>query len=210
MASVTLYDNLGKSIGSLELDAKVFGVEVNPTLVHEALLAQEKNARVAIAHTKTRGEVRGGGRKPWRQKGTGRARHGSRRSPIWVGGGITFGPRNERNFSVKINKKARRNALRMVLSDRAANEQIVAVDPLTLEDAKTKQLNTLLTALPSKDASTLLIVSSENMNVRRAAQNLPHVKAIGPNSLNVKDLLVAKYIVASKEAIEAITKTYGA
>lgn len=209
MASVTLYNNQGEKSGEMQLDDALFQVAVNPTLVHEAMIAQNANARAAIAHTKTRGEVRGGGRKPWKQKGTGRARHGSRRSPIWSGGGITFGPRSIRNFSKKLNRKARSKALAMVLSDKVAHEKLVAVDSLRFEAAKTKVLADVLNKLPSKAGkSTLIITVPENKSVATTARNLQKVATLPANSLNVVDLLRYDYVVATKDALEMISEMY--
>src|SRR3989338_3936812 len=132
MAKVILYNQTGSEVGELSLDASLFDVAVDMALVHEAVVAQEANSRQVLAHTKDRGDVAGTGKKPWKQKGTGRARHGSRRSPIWVGGGITFGPTKDRNYSLKMNRKARRKALAMVLSDKVANNALFAVDSLVL------------------------------------------------------------------------------
>src|SRR3989338_10491140 len=140
MAKVILYNQTGSEVGELSLDATLFDVAPDTALVHEAVVAQEANSRQVLAHTKGRGEVAGTGKKQWKQKGTGRARHGSRRSPIWVGGGITFGPRNDRNFSLKMNRKARRKALAMVLTDKLISARLVAVDDLGVEEGKTKQL----------------------------------------------------------------------
>jgi large subunit ribosomal protein L4 len=144
MAVVSLYNTKGENIGSLTLEASLFDVKLSPALVHEAVVAQQANSREAIAHTKTRGEVAGSSKKPWAQKGTGRARHGSTKSPIWVGGGITFGPRNDRNFSLKINKRAKRKALAMILSEKVATERFVAIDALDLKNGKTKELAQIL------------------------------------------------------------------
>jgi len=144
MPNVNLYNQEGKEIGKAELTSEIFDVKLNSNLVHQAVVAQTANKRQVLAHTKDRSEVRGGGKKPWRQKGTGRARHGSIRSPLWRGGGITFGPTNERNFSLKINKKAKRKALLMCLSDKAKNERIILVDNLELAEAKTKKFFQIL------------------------------------------------------------------
>ncbi|TAK03307.1 50S ribosomal protein L4 [Patescibacteria group bacterium] len=208
MAKVTLYNQEGAKVGELALDPALFEVKANPALVHEAVVAQTANSRVVTAHTKDRGEVAGTGKKPWKQKGTGRARHGSRRSPIWVGGGVTFGPTSERNFSVKMNRAARRKALAMVLSDKVAGERLVAVDSLALPEAKTKRVAFMLAKLPLAGSKTLIVVEAENRGVARAAKNLPRVSTISVGSLNVVDLLSHETIVASKAALEALVKTY--
>ncbi len=208
MARVTLYNQEGKDVGQVELDATLFDVEINPALVHDAVVAQTANVREAIAHTKGRGEVAGTGKKPWKQKGTGRARHGSRRSPIWVGGGITFGPRNDRNFSLKLNKKARRKALAMVLTDKVQSGQFIAVEQLKVEDGKTKQLAALLGKLPVAGKKTLILVEPENRAVSLAAKNIPHVETLPINALNVVALLQKPNVLISKEGIDLLVHLY--
>jgi len=208
MAKVSLYNLEGKQTGELELDATLFDVKANPALVHEAVVAQQANARDVLAHAKDRSEVRGGGKKPWKQKGTGRARHGSRRSPIWIGGGITFGPSKLRNFAKKFNRRAKRQALAMVLSDKVTNSCFVAVEDLKVEDAKTKSLATILGKLPVAGKKTVLLVEPENKTVARAARNLPNISTLPADSLNVVDLLSNECVLASKEAVDVIVKTY--
>jgi large subunit ribosomal protein L4 len=208
MASVTLYTTEGSKKGELDLDDRLFGVRISPALVHEAVVAQAANARVAIAHTKTRGEVSGSGKKPWKQKGTGRARHGSKRSPIWIGGGITFGPRKDRNFSLKINKKARRKALTMVLTDKVASNLFIAVDQFAIEDLKTKQLKAILEKLPLTGKKTLIITAPDNRTVIRAAQNLKDISTIPANTLNIIDLLTHQNVLITQTAVELITQIY--
>jgi large subunit ribosomal protein L4 len=208
MAVVSLYNINGEKTGTIELDPSLFGVEASSDLVHEAATAQMDNARSAIAHTKDRSDVRGGGRKPWKQKGTGRARHGSRNSPIWSGGGVTFGPRNIRNFSSKINKKAKRKALAMVLSDKVANEKFVAVEDFILKDGKTKELAAILEKLPVANKKTLIVLPPENKNVARAAQNIKKVNTLPTNTINVVDLLKTDYVLFSKDAIDQISLVY--
>jgi len=209
MATVKIYNLKGEVVGDLKLSEKIFDVKLKNALVNEASVAQQTNSRIALAHTKTRGEVRGGGKKPWKQKGTGRARHGSTRSPIWVGGGITFGPRRDRTFDIKVNRKVRRQAICMVLSERVAENKFVALDELTIAGGKTNILSAGMKKLPSTGKSVLLVIDPKNMDARRAAQNLQKVTTIAPNSLNVRDLLKFQYIVAPKAEIETITKTFG-
>lgn len=208
MAKVTLYKQDGTSAGELSLDAALFDVKPNQSLIHEALVAQQANSRRAIAHTKDRSEVSGTGKKPWKQKGTGQARHGSRRSPIWVGGGITFGPRNDRNFSVKLNKAAKRKALAMVLTDKVASEKFVAVESMELTEAKTKTFAGILKKLPGAGKKTLVVLETANASAARAGRNLPRVTTLPAHSLNIGDLLAHEFVVASKDAIDSITKTY--
>lgn len=208
MARVTLYTIDGSKKGELTLDDSLFAVPVNAALVHEAVVAQTANSREAVAHTKTRADVAGTGKKPWKQKGTGRARHGSRRSPIWSGGGITFGPRSDRNFSVKMNRQARRKALAMVLSDKVTNDRFVVVDTLVSEEGKTKELLQLLTKLPSAGKKTLIVTAPENKLMSRAARNVPDVTTIPANALNVVDLLRFDYVVISEPAVTMVTEIY--
>lgn len=208
MAKVTLYNQQGKSVGELALDSMLFDVKPNEALIHEAFIAQNANSRQVLAHTKDRSEVAGTGKKPWKQKGTGQARHGSRRSPIWVGGGITFGPRNDRNFTLKLNKSAKRKALAMVLTDKVASEKFVALETMVLPEAKTKSMSLVLKSLPSAGKKTLIVLEPSNKEAARAARNLPKVSTLSARSLNIGDLLSHEFIVASKEAIECITKTF--
>ena len=210
MAKTTLFNAQGKAVSEIELSDAVFGVALKNHVVHEAYVAQLANSRVGLAHTKTRGDVRGGGKKPWKQKGTGRARHGSSRSPIWVGGGVTFGPRSDRDFTIKVNRKVRRAALCMVLSDRVSDKHFIALEDLALADHKTRLLADVLKQLPSATHQTLLVVDPKNTSVRRAAKNLPGVTTIAPNSLNVRDLLHHEFVIAPKAEIESLTKTYSA
>ncbi|MBI4435056.1 50S ribosomal protein L4 [Candidatus Uhrbacteria bacterium] len=207
MARVTLYSIDGSKKGDLTLEDSLFGVKVNPALVHEAIVAQTAGSREPVAHTKTRGEVAGTGKKPWKQKGTGRARHGSRRSPIWVGGGITFGPRSDRNFAVKMNKQARRKALAMVLSDKVVNDRLIAVEDLRGE-GKTKELSQTLGRLPTAGKKTLIVTTPENKLVSRAARNLPNVSSIPANTLNIVDLLRFDYVLMTEPAVALVTSIY--
>ena len=141
MLEAKVYNQEGKEIRTLELPEEIFAVEVKPTLLHEVVTIARANQREVLSHTKGRSEVRGGGRKPWKQKGTGRARHGSSRSPLWRGGGVTFGPTKERNFSMQLNDKVKKQALRMVLTNKLANDHLYIVDKLAIKDGKTKVLN---------------------------------------------------------------------
>ena len=204
MAIAKLYNQQGKDIGTVELSDAIFGVSVKEAVVHQAIVAQNANRRTVLAHTKGRGEVRGGGKKPWKQKGTGRARHGSSRSPIWVGGGVTFGPTKERNFSVKINKTMRRQALLMGLSDKAKAEAIVVVNSLLVTGGKTKLVASMLKALPVV-GRTLLVVDSKNANVRRASSNIPKVITIAPDSVNVEAVVGANKIVIGQDELNTLT-----
>ncbi|MDA0208110.1 MAG: 50S ribosomal protein L4 [bacterium] len=208
MAEVKRYNLEGKETGSVTLSDDLFAREVKPHVVHEVFVAQLANGRSLISSTKDRSEVRGGGKKPWKQKGTGRARHGSRRSPIWVGGGITFGPTLNRVFGKKVNKKMRKEALRMVLSDKVNNDVFIAVDEMRFDDTKTKQAAKMRAALPGANATALIVLTKEEREAARAVENLPKTEAISAESLNVRDLLKFTYVIASEAAIERMQKTY--
>lgn len=210
MAKVKVYNLQGKEQGSVELTADIFDVEINPNVVHEVVEAQRANARQKTAHTKGRAEVRGGGKKPWRQKGTGRARHGSSRSPIWKGGGVTFGPRTERNFAKKVNKKTKRKALCMTLTDKVKENQFVVVDKIALSEIKTKAMIDALKKLPVDGNSALIVLPAQDQVVVKSVANIPKTKAIMADSLNVIDVLSHQYVVVSQDALDTIVKTYNA
>ena len=181
---------------------------MNSDLVHQVAVSQIANRRKVIAHTKNRGEVRGGGRKPWRQKGTGRARAGSIRSPIFRGGGITFGPTNKRVFKKKINKKTRRKALFMVLSAKAKNNSLVLLDKLKIEKAKTKSMAEILRKLPLEGKSSLIVLPEMDRDIILAARNLSKIETIQARDINVLDLLNFKYLVMPKGAVKTIKETF--
>lgn len=204
---VDLYNQKKEKVGKFELPDKIFAVKFNPDLVHQTYVAQISNARKTIAHAKGRAEVSGGGRKPWAQKGTGRARHGSTRSPLWKGGGVTFGPVKERNFSKKINKKAKQKALFMMLSNKVDDKELFVLDKLELVGAKTKEMNKILNNF-SDGKKTLIVLPEKKENIFRATKNLSYVKTLLADSLNISDLLNYKYILTPQEAIKVIEKTY--
>lgn len=213
-----LYNQVGEVIGNVELPDKIFGVAMNAELVKQVLDAQVANARQVIAHTKDRAQVRGGGRKPWKQKGTGRARHASIRSPIWKGGGVAFGPTKDRNFEKKINKKMKRRALFMALSSKIKDKELMVLDSLKFNVSKTKAGANTMKALSSKMEgyraskkkmdSILLITSNQDKMVTRAFDNLPFLEMLSANSLNIKDVLSKKYLVLLQDAVPIIEKTY--
>lgn len=209
MIKSTVYNLEGKQVEELNLDPEIFGVEIKPELIYQVVEVQQANARQTLAHAKTRSEKRGGGRKPWRQKGTGRARHGSRRSPIWVGGGVTFGPTSERNFSKKINKQMKRKALFMGLTDKVKENQIFIVDKLELPEIKTKKIAELFNKLFKKDnASVLLVLAEKNDKINRSARNLPKTKTILADSLNIVDIIKHQNLIIDKAGIKKLTATY--
>ncbi|MBI5077406.1 50S ribosomal protein L4 [Candidatus Falkowbacteria bacterium] len=207
MVKAKLYNVKGEEKGEIKLDPAIFEAPIKESVVHQVLVAIMANRRVPIAHTKTRGEIRGGGRKPWRQKGTGRARHGSIRSPLWRGGGVTFGPRADRNFAKKVNKKMRRKALFMVLSDKARENQISAIEKLELAGAKTRDLVGLLKQM-SLLKSTLIVLAKMDKKIAKAANNLPKVEMISANSLNVYDVLKFNNILFEEKALSTVKSVY--
>lgn len=208
-----IYNLKNEVVGDVELPASVFGVKWNPVLVAQVVRAQLANKRRPWAHAKTRAEVRGGGRKPWRQKGTGRARHGSIRSPLWVGGGKAHGPLKTRDYSQKVNKKMKRAALFSVLSRKLKDGELRIFADLGVAEPKTKQLAAPLRMVlglkkNEKKFDTLLVADKENKNIMRASSNLPKAKATTAESLNVHDALNYKNIFIEKEALGAMSRHY--
>jgi large subunit ribosomal protein L4 len=204
-----VYNQEGKEIGQTLLPKEVFGLKLNTDLVHQVAISQRANRRQVIAHTKGRGEVRGGGRKPWRQKGTGRARAGSTRSPIWKGGGVTFGPSKERNFMKRIPKKMKRKALFQVLSAKAKDNLLIVLDYAPpAARLKTKTMNELLDKLSCKGQTGLIALPQINQNIILAVRNLPRFQTIQAKDLNILDLLSFKYLIMPKESIKVIKETF--
>lgn len=204
MPKLSVYDITGKDTGkTIELNDEVFGVEFNEPVVHQAVVMQLANQRQGTSATKTRGLVRGGGRKPWRQKGTNRARAGSTRSPLWVGGGVTFGPQ-PRSYAKAMTRKARRLALRCALSAKVAAGQLVIVDVINFDDPKTKRTVEMLTAFESADAKNLIITDGEKENVELSARNMRKVTVIENSGLNCFDLLHNNKVFLDMSAVEKI------
>ena len=210
----TLYNQEGKTVGTYALPEGIFNVPMNTDVLHQALIAQESNARSVIAHTKNRAQVRGGGRKPWRQKGTGRARHGSTRSPLWKGGGVSFGPSNERDFSLKINKKQKQKALFMALSSKVKEAKLALLDVLSLPEIKTKKAFEVLHIISDAafggagSRKILVVLPKSDQTIALSVRNIPQVKVLVADSLNVKDLLSYRYVVMVKDAVSVIERTY--
>ena len=204
---VKTYDQTGKEVGQTRLPSEIFDVKVNSDLIHQVVTSQMANKRTVIAHTKDRAQVRGGGKKPWRQKGTGRARHGSRRSPLWKGGGVTFGPTKVRNFEKKINKKMKRKAILMVLSAKVKNDLLLILEKLSLEKPKTKLMAGILGKLPFK-GSALIVLPQLEKDIVRAAKNIKGVATVEARNLNALDLLSFKYLIMPKDSIKAIKETF--
>ena len=194
-------------MSEIKLNEAIFGLPWNDDLVHQAERVAFANQRPVLASTKDRSEVRGGGRKPWRQKGTGRARHGSIRSPLWKGGGVTFGPTSERNFKLKINKKMAQKALITALSGKAKDNEILILDDLKLPAPKTKEMAKVMLNF-SQIKNALLVISEPNENVKRAGNNLPNLEIININNLNILDILKYQYVILTKDGIEYLNKKY--
>ena len=205
MANVSVYNIEGKEVGSIELNDAVFGVEVNEHLVHMAVVNQLANNRQGTQSAKTRSEVSGGGRKPWRQKGTGHARQGSTRSPQWTGGGVVFAPK-PRDYSVKMNKKEKQLAMKSALSAKLAEDKLVVVDKIELEEVKTSVFAKILANL--KAPKSLVVTKDKNDKVVLSANNIPTVKTTATNSLSVYDILKYDKLVLTKDAVAAIEEVY--
>ena len=210
---VELYNLENKSVGQAELPEAVFGIAWKPTLVQQVLTAQLANRRRPWAHAKTRAEVRGGGRKPWRQKGTGRARHGSIRSPLWSGGGKAHGPLKDRDYTQKVNVDMKRLALFSVLSRKLHDGEVRIFDSLALAEPKTKMIAPKLRTIVNppkhvRNLDVLLIPDMENKFLVRAARNLPKTKVVGPGSLNVHDILSYKHLFIDQKAVATILEHY--
>ena len=205
MAKVAVYNMEGKEVGSMDLNDAVFGVEVNEHLVHMAVLQQLANNRQGTQKAKTRSEVRGGGRKPWRQKGTGHARQGSIRAPQWKGGGVVFAP-VPRDYSFKLNKKEKRAALKSVLTSRVQENKFIVVDELKMDEIKTKTFKGVLDNLNAEKA--LVVLNDLDANVIASAKNIPTVKTTQTNELNVFDVLKYNTVVVTKDAVATIEEVY--
>ena len=204
---VPVYNMGGEKVGETELADRIFAAPVNEAVMHQALVRQLANARLGTHKTKTRAEVSGGGRKPWRQKGTGRARQGSTRSPQWRKGGIVFGPQ-PRSYRKKMPRKMRRLALRSALSVKAASEQIILLDTLRMEEPRTKDMVALLDSLSIPD-SALILLSDRDDAVERSVRNIPAVKTLRANYLNIRDLLSHDHLLVPLEALEVIEAIWG-
>lgn len=205
MASVKVYDIEGKEVETLELNDAVFGVEINEHIMHKAVVGQLANNRQGTQSAKTRSEVSGGGRKPWRQKGTGHARQGSTRSPQWTGGGVVFAPK-PRDYSKKLNKKEVAGALKSVLTSKVNEEKFIVLDELKLDEIKTKKFVEVLNNL--EVAKALVVTKDNDKNVMLSARNIPNVKTSLTNTINVYDILKYDTVVITKDAVAAIEEVY--
>jgi len=208
----TVYNQIGEKVGDVELNSKIFDVKPKAHLLAEAVRISQSNSRQGTSNTKTRGEVSGGGKKPWKQKGTGRARVGSTRSPIWRHGGITFGPRANQNWELKINKKAKTAALFMTLSDKVKENRLVIIDQIVLEQPKTKEFLKVLKDLKSKvkdlGSKHMFLMPKKDDKLVRASRNITGIHPTLASSLNLVDVLKADSIIVLKDALVVIEKTY--
>ena len=205
MANVSVYNIEGKEDGTIDLNDAVFGVEVNEHLVHMAVVSQLANKRQGTQKAKTRSEVSGGGRKPWRQKGTGHARQGSTRAPQWTGGGVVFAP-TPRDYSFKLNKKERRAALKSALTSRVEEKKFIVVDEINFDEVKTKKFQDVLNNLSVSKA--LVVLEDGNKNAELSARNIADVKTAKTNTINVYDILKYNTVIATKAAVQAIEEVY--
>ncbi len=205
MANVSVYNMEGKEVGTMELNDAVFGVEVNDHLVHLAVVRQLANNRQGTQKAKTRSEVSGGGRKPWRQKGTGHARQGSTRAPQWTGGGVVFAP-TPRDYSIKMNKKERRAALKSALTSRVQENKLIVLDELKLDEVKTKAMQNVLNNLNVSKA--MVVLADNDANVVLSTRNIPDVITALPNTINVYDVLKYNTVILTKASAAAIEEVY--
>lgn len=201
-----IYNQKGEETGKIELPKEIFELEVNSNLIYQVVLSQQSNRRQNTAKTKGRGEVRGGGRKPWRQKGTGRARHGSIRSPLWAGGGVTFGPSPEKNYKKKIPVKMKRKAMLQILSAKAKENMIFVLDKIELKKPSTKEIAKLLKNLFG--GSVLVVLPSMDKSLILSVRNIPKANTIQAKDLNALDLLNHKYVLLFKDSVDVIKKTF--
>ncbi|MBE6012209.1 50S ribosomal protein L4 [Anaeropeptidivorans aminofermentans] len=206
MAKVSVYNMNGQKTGEMELNDDIFGIKPNMDVVHMSVVQYLANQRQGTQSAKTRAEVRGGGRKPWRQKGTGRARQGSIRSPQWKGGGVVFAPK-PRDYSFKLNKKVKRLALKSALSQKVIEEKLIVLEDLKLNEIKTKEMKKVVDSL-NLNKALFVLEGSDNKNVLLSARNLPNVKTAGVNSINVYDILKFENFVVTKEAVEKMQEVY--
>ena len=205
MANVSVYNMEGKEVGTMDLSDAVFGVDVNEHLVHMAVVAQLANKRQGTQKAKTRSEVSGGGRKPWRQKGTGHARQGSTRAPQWTGGGVVFAP-TPRDYSIRLNRKEKRLALKSALTSRVQEQKFIVLDELKFDEIKTKKMQAVLDALNVNKA--LVVLNENDQNVVKSARNIENVQTALTNTINVYDILKYNTVIVTKAAVATIEEVY--
>ena len=206
MPKVNVYNILGEQVGEIELKDTIFGVEVNEHVLYEVVKNQLANKRQGTQSAKTRAEVRGGGRKPWRQKGTGRARQGSIRAPHWVGGGVTFAPK-PRDYSYKVPKKVKRLAMKSALSSKVLNDEIIVLEDLNLEEPKTKEMVKMLVNVKA-GKKALIVMDEKDINVVKSAKNIPNVQTVLVNTLNVYDILKFDSFIITKDAVRKVEEVF--
>jgi large subunit ribosomal protein L4 len=208
--NVDTYNQAGEKLGTTVLPKDIFGKEFNSDLIHQVVVGMQSNKRQGNAHTKTKGEVRGGGKKPWRQKGTGRARHGSSRSPIWIGGGVTFGPRNDRNFKKILPIKMRRSAMFSLLSKRV--EDLIILDSIKLDKISTKAINTifvdLFTKLEKGTLKSVLFICDRDDIILKSVRNIPGIDIVETRNLNVLEVATHKHLVFTKDSLKTLKETF--
>jgi len=207
---VKLYNHKGESVKEVDLNNRVFGLEINPNLIYTVYQGILSNRRKPIAHAKDRSEVSGGGRKPWKQKGTGRARHGSIRSPIWKGGGVTFGPNKDRNYTVKINQKAKEKALKMILSSKVQSEGLKLIEDFKGDINKTKDFEKILKSIFKKEKIQSAVLLDNDRNSIRYGRNLPYLTISAVNNIDLVDLINKKYLIVTESALDALTNKFTA
>lgn len=214
MPKVKVYNQKAEEVGEIELTDKIFNVKISAPLLHQAVVTQMANERQVLAHTKDRSEVRGGGKKPWKQKGTGRARQGSIRAPQWIGGGVVFGPLKERNFSKKINKKMKQKAMFMALSDKLANGNLLLLEKIEMSEYKTKAFNEILKNLEKlnneekKSKRSLLFINDKDEKVKRSGRNLAGVEILNLENINIVDLVKFKNIILTVDSAKKLEEMY--
>lgn len=205
---ISVYNQKGEEVKKIDLSEKIFGLKLNSDLLHQVVVSQMSNRRQGTAHTKDRGDVRGGGKKPWRQKGTGRARHGSIRSPIWKGGGVTFGPKSDKNYKKTIPQKMRRKALFMALSAKVRDGELIIVDDFIPKNHKTKTIKATLDRLPFSDKSGLVILSTPDKNTILGTKNIPKVETMQAKNLTALDILCFKRLILAEETLLVIKENF--
>lgn len=207
MSKIPVLNKDGEHVGDVDLKEELFMAPIREGALYYTVIAQQANARLGTASTKKRGEVRGGGRKPWAQKGTGRARHGSIRSPIWVGGAVTFGPRPERNYSRKVTRRVKRIALQSALSAKVRDNRLIIVEDMYLDKPKTSAIKMMLENLKAHP-KVLLVTAKPDINVIKSARNLPGVKTTLAHQINVVDILIYDYLIMTREALTRVEEVF--
>lgn len=208
MVKTSIYNLEGKTLKDINLNPEIFEIKENPIVLAQVVTSQMANRRNATAHTKTRGEVSGGGKKPFKQKGTGRARAGSTRSPLWIGGGVTFGPRNTRNYSKRIPSNINTQALKMLLSEKIKNKKFIVLDNFQLPKISTSKIQALFEKLPIEEGSVLVVLDRMNANVELSLANIPYAKVVRAENLSVLNLMKYDYVLITRDSVEKLSKIF--